>query len=311
MLLAAALVAPAPAHAQYPTRPVRLVVPFPPGSANDQIARFVQPQMSQALGQQLVIENRPGAGGNLGADAAAKSPADGYTLMIGNIAQAISATLYTSLDYDFIKDFAPISLIATGSFMLATHPSLPAQSVKELIAFSKKRPGEINVATSGAAIQLAAKLFQRMAGVKMTEINYKGTPQAITSMVSGETSLGFPSTSATVPQVNAGKLRSLAVTSEQRSSMAPKVPTVAEAGLPGYNVTSWYGLVAPAGTPKDIIVKLHATLAQSLKHPAVKKRFDVTDLEPVGSTPEKFGELIRSETAKWGKLIKESGMKAN
>lgn len=313
VLVAAALLLAAivPAQAQYPTRPIRLIVPFPPGSANDQVARFVQPQMSQALGQQIVIENRPGAGGNLGAAVAAKSPPDGYNLMMGNIAQAISATLYRNLEYDFVRDFVPISLIATGSFMVATHPSLPAKSVKELIAFSKQRPGQVNVATSGAAIQLAAKLFQRMAMVKMTEVNYKGTPQAITSMVSGETSVGFPSTSATVPQVRAGKLRALAVTSTGRSSMAPNVPTVIEAGLPGYNVTSWYGLVAPTGTPKDVIAKLQQTLVQALKHPAVKKRFDTTDLDSVGSTPEKYGELIRSETARWGKLIKETGMKAN
>ena len=306
-----ALAAALPAQAQYPARPIRVIVPFPAGSANDQVARFVQPQMSQGLGQQVVIENRPGAGGNLGASAAAKLPPDGYNLMMGNIAQAISATLYTNLDYDFVKDFIPISLVATGSFMLATHPSLPPKSVKELIAFSKQRPGEINVATSGAAIQLAAKLFQRMAGVKMTEVNYKGTPQAIISMVSGETSMGFPSTSATVPQVRAGKLRALAVTSTNRSSMAPKVPTIAEAGLPGYEVTSWYGLVAPKGTPPDLVTKLHDAVVKALQHPSVKKRFDTTDLDSVGSTPDQYGALIRKETERWGKLIREFGMKAN
>jgi len=309
--LAVASAAIAPAQAQYPNRPIRLIVPFPAGSANDQVARFVQPQMSQNLGQQIVIENRPGAGGNVGAGAAARLPADGYNLLMGNIAQAISATLYSRLDYDFIKDFAPISLVATGSFMLATHPSLPTRSVKELIAFSRQRPGEINVATSGAAIQLAAKLFQRMAKVKMTEVNYKGTPPAITSMVSGETSVGFPSTSATMVQVRAGKLRGLAVTSEKRSTLAPNVPTIAEAGLPGYNVTSWYGLVAPTGTPNDVIAKLRDALVQALDHPAVKKRFGSTDLAPGATMPEAYGALIRSETERWGKLIREAGMKAN
>lgn len=309
--LAVALAGIAPAQAQYPARAIRLIVPFPAGSGNDTVARFVQPQLSAALGQQMVIDNRAGAAGNLGAEVAARSPADGYTVMMGNIAHSISMTLYSRLGYDLIKDFAPVMLLASGSFTLATHPSLPAKSVKELIALAKKRPGEINVATAGAAIRLAAKMLDSMAGIRTTEVNYKGTPQAITAVISGEASVGFPATSAVIPHARTGKLRALAVTSGQRSSMAPDVPTVAESGVPGYEVTSWYGLMVPAGTPKEIIARLHAAAANALGQPEVKKRFATTDLEPVGSTPEQFGALVRSEVAKWAKVIKESGMRAD
>jgi tripartite-type tricarboxylate transporter receptor subunit TctC len=307
--LGAALAAGAPAHAQYPAKTIRLVVPFPAGSANDTVARFVAPEFSAALGKQVVMDNRAGAAGNLGAELAAKSPPDGYTLLVGSIAQAISATLYSRLGYDFVKDFAPVTLLATGSFTLAVHPSVPARTAKELIAFARRRPGEINIATSGAAIQLAAKLLGSMAGIRMTEINYKGTPQAITALVSGEASVGFPATSAVLPHARAGKLRALGVTSAQRSSMAPEIPTLAESGVPGYEVTSWYGLVVPAGTPHDIVARLNSVAAAALGNPEVKKRFATTDLEPAGSTPAQFGALIRSEVAKWAKVIRESGMR--
>lgn len=309
--LAAALSTIALAHAQYPTRALRLIVPFAAGSGNDTVARFIQPQMSAALGQQIVIENRAGAAGNLGAEVAAKAPADGYTVMMGNIAHSISMTLYSKLGYDLVRDFAPVTLLASGSFTLAAHPSLPATSVRELIAVAKKRPGEINVATAGAAIRLAAKMLDNMAGIRTTEINYKSTPQAITALISGEASVGFPATSSVIPHARSGKLRALAVTSAQRSSMAPDIPTVAESGLPGYEVTSWYGLMVPAGTPKEIISRLHAAAQGALAHAEVKKRFSTTDLELVGSTPEQFGALVRSEVAKWGKLIREAGMRAD
>lgn len=307
---AAVLAGTAPACAQYPVKAIRLIVPFPAGSANDTVARFILPEFSAALGRQVVIDNRAGAAGNVGAEIAAKSPADGYTAMMGNIAQSISATLYSRLGYDFVKDFAPVTMLASGSFTLAVHPSFPAKSVKELIAFAKRRPGQINVATSGAAIQLAAKLLEGMARIRMTEVNYKGTPQSITALISGETSVGFPSTSAVVPHVRAGKLRALGVTTAQRSSMAPDIPTLVESGVPGYEVSSWYGLVVPTGTPNEIIARLNAAAAAALGNPEVKKRFSTTDLEPAGSTPERFGAHIRSETAKWAKVIRESGMRA-
>lgn len=298
----------APAHAQYPTRPIRFIVPFAAGSGNDTVARFIQPNLSAALGQQVVIENRAGAAGNLGAAVAAEAPPDGYTMLMANIAHSISVTLYRRLSYNFLKDFAPVTQLASGSFTLAAHPSLPAKSVKELIALAKKRPGQINVATAGAAIQLSAKLLDSMAGIKTTEVNYKSTPQAVTALISGEVSIGFPATSSVIPYAKAGKLRALAVTSAHRSSMAPDIPTLAESGVPAYNVTSWYGLVVPAGTPKAIIARLHEAAVSAIKNPEVKNRFGKTDLELVGSTPEKFGAFIHSEVAKWAKVIKASGM---
>lgn len=309
-LLAVALAGITAAQAQYPTRPVRLIVPFPAGSGNDTVARFVQPQLAAALGQQVVIDNRAGAAGNLGAEVAAKAAPDGYTLMMGNIAHAISMSLYGRLGYDLVKDFAPVTMLAGGSFTLATHPSLPARSVKELVAFARKRPGEINVATSGAAIRLAAKLLESSARIRMTEVSYKGTPQAITALLSGEGSVGFPSTSAVLPHVQSGRLRALAVTSAQRSSIAPDIPTVAESGVPGYDVTSWYGLMVPAGTSREIIARLHEAAVKALGHPEVRGRFAKTDLEPGGSSPESFGAHVRNEVAKWDKVIRESGMKA-
>jgi tripartite-type tricarboxylate transporter receptor subunit TctC len=309
-LLAVAVAGAAPAYAQYPTKPVRLIVPFPAGSGNDTVARFVQPQLAAALGQQVVIDNRAGAAGNLGAEVAAKAPPDGYTVVMGNIAHAISMSLYSRPGYDLVKDFAPVTMLAGGSFTLATHPSLPARSVKELVAFARKRPGEINVATSGAAIRLAAKLLESSAGIKMTEVNYKGTPQAITALISGEGSVGFPSTSAVLPHVKSARLRALAVTGAQRSSIAPDIPTVAESGVPGYDVTSWYGLMTPAGAPREVIARLHEAAVKALGHPEVKARFAKTDLEPGGSTPENFGAHVRTEVAKWGKVIRESGMRA-
>jgi len=299
----------APAHAQYPARTIRFIVPFAAGSATDSVARFIQSEFSAALGQQVVIDNRPGAAGNLGAEIAAKAPADGYTVLMGNSSHAISMTLYSKLGFDLARDFAPVTLLATGSFTLTTHPSLPAKSVKELVAFAKKRPGALNVATSGATIRLAAKLFDSMAGIRTTEVNYKGTPQVITAVISGEASVGFPGTSAAIPHVRTGKLRALAVTTPRRSSMAPDIPTVAESGIPGYDATTWYGLVTPAGTPKEIIARLHGAIVSTLAHPAVKERFAATDLEPNASTPEEFAGYIKSEIAKWGKVIRTAGIK--
>jgi tripartite-type tricarboxylate transporter receptor subunit TctC len=298
----------APVHAQYPSRTIRWIVPFAAGSGTDTVARIVQPQLSVALGEQVVIDNRPGAAGNLGAQVAATAPADGYTVFMGISAHSISMTLYRKPGFDLSRDFVPVTLLAEGSFTLAAHPSLPARSVKELVAFAKKRPGAINVATAGATIRLAAKMFDNMAGTQMTEVTYKGTPQAITAIVSGEASVGFPATSAVIPHARAGRLRALAVTTPRRSAMAPDIPTVAESGLPGYDVTTWYGLMVPAGTSKEIVARLHGAAAAAAAHPAVKERFATTDLEPRISTPEEFGDYIRREIAKWAKLIKTSGI---
>ena len=297
------------AHAQYPTKTVRLIVPFAAGSGTDTVARFVQPQLAAVLGQQLVIDNRPGAAGNLGAEIAARTPPDGYTVLMGNISHSISMTLYPKLGFDIMRDFAPVTSLAHGSFTLAAHPSLPAKSVKELIAFAKRRPGEINVATGGAALRLAAKMLDSMAGIQTTEVNYKSTPQTVTAVISGETSLGFPATSAAAPHARAGKLRALAVTTPKRASMMPEVPTLSEAGVPGYDVTTWYGLLVPTGTSGEIIARLNGATVTAMAHPAVKERFATTDLDPNTSTPEQFGTYIRGEVTKWAKVIKESGIR--
>ncbi len=307
--LTLALVGIASVHAQYPTRTIRFIVPFAAGSGNDTVARLVQPQLSAALGQQVVIDNRPGAAGNLGAELAVKAPPDGYTLLMGNSAHSISMTLYSRLGFDIVRDFAPVTSLAHGSFTLAAHPSLPAKSVKELIAFARRRPGEVNVATAGATLRLAAKMLDSMAGIQTTEVNYKGTPQAITAVISGETSIGFPATSSAMPYARSGKLRALAVTTPRRSSMAPDVPTLSESGVPGNDVTTWYGVLVPAATSKEIIARLNGAAVNALTHPAVKERFAQTDLEPIYSTPEQFGAYIRGEVAKWAKVIKESGFR--
>jgi tripartite-type tricarboxylate transporter receptor subunit TctC len=307
-VLALALAAITPAEAQYPNRTIRWIVPFAAGSGTDTAARIVQPQLSAALGEQVVIENRPGAAGNLGAQVAAAAPADGYTVFMGISSHSISMTLYRKPGFDLARDFVPVSLLAEGSFTLATHPSVPAKSVKDLVAFARKRPGELNVATAGATIRLAAKMFDNLAGTRMTEVTYKGTPQAITAIISGEVSVSYPATSAAIPHARSGKLRALAVTTPRRSHMAPEIPTIAESGLPGYDVTTWYGLMFPTGTSKEIVARMNAAAVTALAHPAVKERFSTTDLEPRSSTPDEFGTYIRREIAKWAKVIKASGI---
>jgi len=309
IVLAAALVQAAPAHSQYPARPIRFIVPFAAGSANDIVGRIIGPPLSEALGRPVVIDNRPGAAGNIGAELAAHSPPDGYTVMMGNISHAISMTLYSKPGYDLVKDFAPVSLLASGSFLMVVHPSVPAKSVKELIALARARPGQLNVATSGAGVILASELFLGMAGVKMTNVTYRSTPQAITGLVSGEVSVGFPGTSAAVPHVRSAKLRGLGVTSLQRSPMTPDIPTVAEAGVPGYEASPWYGLMVPARTPMEIISRLHTESVKALNRPDVKERFGTTDFQLIGAGPEQFGTHIRSEIAKWGKIVKATGLR--
>jgi len=286
-----------------------MIVPFAAGSVNDLVARVVAPPMSEALGQPIVIDNRAGAAGNLGAELAAKSPPDGYTLMLGNISHAISVTLYERPGYDFLKDFAPVSQLAAGSFMLAVHPSLPARSVKSLIALAKAHPGQLNVSVGGAGIIATAELFKSAAGIRMTNVNYKGTPQILTALASGEVSVGFPPTPAGAPQAQAGKIRGLGVTSRHRSPMAPDIPAIEEAGLPGFESITWYCLLAPAGTPRDIVSRLNAEAVKALARADVKSRFSATDMTPLPSTPGELGSFLRSEVAKWGKVVKASGMR--
>jgi len=310
-VLAASLMGNTPASAQYPARPIRLLVPFAAGSTNDIVGRIIGTPLSEALGRSVVVDNRPGAAGNIGAELVAHSPPDGYTLMIGNLSLAISVTLYSKLGYDLVKDLAPVSWLASGSYLMTVNPSVPAKSVKELIALARARPGQLDVATTGAGIFLASQLFQGMTGVKMTNVTYRSTPFALTALVSGEVSVGFPGTSAAFPHVASAKLRGLAVTSARRSPKLPDFPTIAEAGVPGYEASAWYGLLVPARTPPEIISRLHAESVKALNRPDVKERIGATDLELVGSTPEQFGAHIRSEIEKWGKIVKATGLRPN
>ncbi|OGA22855.1 MAG: hypothetical protein A3I02_00245 [Betaproteobacteria bacterium RIFCSPLOWO2_02_FULL_67_26] len=300
-----------PAHAQYPVRPLRLIVPFAAGSVNDLVARVLAPPMSEALGQPIVIDNRAGAAGNLGAEIAAQAPSDGYTLVMGNASHAISMSLYGRLNYDFVKDFAPVSRLAAGAFLLAVHPSVPAKSVKELIALAKSRPDELNVGVGGASIVMAAELFKSTAGIRMTSVSYKGTPAILTALAGGEVTIAFPPTSAAMPMARSGKVRALAVTGKRRSTMAPEIATVAEAGLPGYEAATWYALLTRAGTPPKVVARLNAEAVRALARPEVRKRFAATDLATESSTPQELGKYMRSEVAKWAKVVKAAGLRVN
>jgi tripartite-type tricarboxylate transporter receptor subunit TctC len=293
----------------YPNKPIRLIVPYTPGGGYDILARLLGQKLTERWGRQVVVDNRPGANGNIGAAAAAKSPPDGYTLLMGGIGpNAINAGLY-ELSFDPVKDFAPVMLAATYQNILVVDPSLPAKSVKDLIALAKSKPGKINYASagSGSTQHLSGELFKTMAGIDLVHIPYKGSAPGMTALLGGEVSLMFNSTPTTLPHVKTGKLRGLAVTGGKRSPEAPELPTVAEAGVPGYEVTGWYGVLAPAATPKGIVVKLNSELAKILRLPDIKERLKELGVEAGGGTPEQFGDFIKKEIAKWAKVVKESG----
>ena len=301
------------AQAQYPVRPIRLVVPFPPGGGTDTMARAIGPKLGEALGQQVVPENRGGAGANIGAEIAAKSPPDGYTLMLATITNAIGASLYTRLNYNLVRDFAPITQLATTPHILVVHPSVPVKSVKEFIAFAKARPGELTYSSSGngSAAHLAGELFNSLTGVKTVHVPYKGGGPSMIALVGGEVSLAFATMPSAINYVRAGRLRGLAVTTAKRSPSTPELPTIAETGVAGYEAGSWYGLSAPAGTPKEIIGRLHAETIKVVALPDVKERLFNAGFEVVTSSPEQFGEFTRTEIQKWGKLVKAAGLKVD
>jgi len=300
----------APVQAQYPEKPLRFILPFPPGGGTDTLGRVIGQKLSDMLGQQVVMDNRPGAGANLGAEIAAKSPPDGYTLFMGNVAHTINVSLYSRLNYDLARDFAPVTLLASTPNILVVHPSLPVKSVKELIALAKAQPGRLDYASSGSgsSSHLAAELFDNMAGVKMTHVPYKGGGPAVIALISGQVSVGFATTPSVISYVKAGKLRGLAVTGAHRSPAIPGLPTISEAGVPGYEAGTWYGLLVPSGTPKEIIARLHADAVKVLKLPDVKARLDATGYEAIGSTPEEYAAYTRTEIAKWAGVIKASGV---
>jgi tripartite-type tricarboxylate transporter receptor subunit TctC len=307
--------APLTACAQgYPTKPIRLVVPFPPGGSLDVVARAIGQKLTEAWGQPVVIDNRPGAGGNIGADLVAKSAPDGYTILEGALStHAVNVSLYRKMPYDPIKDFAPITLVATTPNVLVLSPALPVNSVSELVAYAKAHPGGLSFGSgsNGSAGHLAGELFKAEAGVDMVHIPYKGAAPALQPLLAGDTQLMFDKLANSTPQLKAGRLNALAVTTAKRSALIPELPTLAETGLPGFDIYTWWGFMAPAGTPKEIIAKWNAEVTRILATPEMKAFFAQQGAEPAPTTPEQFAALIRSEIPKYAKIVKDSGAKVD
>jgi tripartite-type tricarboxylate transporter receptor subunit TctC len=303
------------AHAQpYPSQPIKMIVPFTAGGTTDILARTIGQKLSEAWRQPVIVENRPGAGGNIGADVVAKAKPDGYTILMGTIGtQSINSSLYAKMPYDAAKDFAPVTLVAMVPNVLVVNPAVNAKTVRELVALAKAKPGELNFASSstGGSPHLSGEMFKQMTGADIVHVPYKGSAPAITDLLGGQVSLMFDNLPSALPQVKAGKLRALAVTSARRSQAAPDIPTLAESGVPGYEVDSWFGILAPAGTPKEIVNQLNAEIVRILKIPQVRERLLEQGAEPVGDTPEHFADHIRNETVKWARVVKASGAKAD
>jgi tripartite-type tricarboxylate transporter receptor subunit TctC len=311
LLLALALFAGA-LHAQsYPSRPVKILVGVPPGGPTDTVARAIAPDLSEALGQPVVIENRPGASAMIATEAVAKAAPDGYTLAFIYITHATNPALMAHLPYDTLRDFAPVSLVGWQSMVLLAHPSFPAANVKELVDMAKARPGAIDygASDSGSAPHLAGELFKMMANIDLTPVHYKGTAPALTDLLAGHIPLMFVSNVSALPHVKSGKLKALAVTGRTRAAVAPEIPTVAEGGLAGYEVYGWYGIAAPAKTPRPVIDRLHAEVAKIARDPKMKQRLAGQGLELVGNSPEEFDAFIRAEVGKWGEVLKRAGLK--
>ena len=318
MLFAIALLAggatavPAALAQTWPVKPMRIVVPFPPGGGTDIGTRILAQKLQEAWGQAVVVENKPGAAGIVGTELVAKSAPDGYTFMMGNIGtHAINVSLYKQLSYDPVKDFAPVSMVADLPLLLLVHPSVPANSVQELIALAKSQPGKLNFSSSGAggSMHVAAELFKSMAGVDMVHIPYKGGAPAVADLISGQVPLSFATVLETIQFVKAGKVRALAVTNNRRSVALPDLPTISESGLPGYQSISWLALFAPAGTPKDIVNKASIETMRILKLPDVRERLLAQGAEPIGSTPEQLATILAGDIAKYARVIRESGYK--
>lgn len=317
--IAAALIAvivlgampPAASAQTYPTKPVKIVVPTGAGGITDIIARIVGQKLTEAWGQQVIIDNRPGAGGIIGSDTVAKAAPDGHTLLMVFPSHPVNPSLYAKLPYDTVKDFAPVTMVTTVTLALIVNPAVPARSVPELVALAKAQPGKLNYGAvgTGSLGHLAAEVFKSATGVNMVHVPYKGAPQAAASLLSNETQLFFDALITAIPQVKAGKVRVLAVTSPRRHPSMPDVPAIAEAGVPGYDVTGWNGILAPAGTPREIVAKLSADIVRVLKMPDVRDRLSAQGADPVGNTPEEFSAIIRHDVAKWAKVVKDAGIK--
>jgi tripartite-type tricarboxylate transporter receptor subunit TctC len=294
----------------YPQRPVRFIVPFAPGGSTDTLARAIGQKLGEALGQQVVVDNRSGGNGNIGMEIVAHAAPDGYTIVLGYIANlAIGPSIYAKLPFDPVRDFAPVTQLAQSPNILVVHPSVPAKTFREFIAYAKAHPGQVNFASAsvGSIGHLTGELLNNAAGIRMQHIAYKGSGQAVIDLLGGQIQSMFSGMSSVMSHIKAGKLRALAVTGAQRSPAAPDVPTIAESGFPGFEATAWYGVLAPAGTPRPVIDRLHDQIVRALKVPEVRERLEGVGFELVGSTPEAFGAYIKSEIKKWAKVVKSSG----
>ena len=314
VILVLALVAGAVVAQQWPSKPIKWVVPFAPGGTTDILARTIGEKLSVTLGQPIIVDNKPGAGGGVGADQVAKSPADGYTIMGGTIStHAINASLYSNLPYDPVRDFAPITLIVRVPNMLVVNPELPAKDVRELIALLKASPGKYSFASSGngTSQHLSGELFKTMTGVEMQHIPYRGSPPALADVVGGQVAMTFDNITTAWPLVKGGKLRALAVTTAKRSPIAPDVPTLAESGLPGYEIGSWQGVFAPAGVSTEIVKRLNTEIVRIINAPDVRQKLVDMGAEPAPNTPEEFAAMVKAEVAKWADVVRKSGAKVD
>ena len=313
LVLCSFFVVAAGAQEAYPSRPVRFILPFPPGGGTDILGRIIAERLSASLGQPVVTENRGGAGGNVGAEAAAHSAPDGYTIVLVAPSLAISPSLYSKLNYDPVRDFAPISLVATVPNVMITNPSVEAKNLQEFIALARSKPGQMNFGSggSGTSNHLAGELFNIVTGAKLVHVPYKGVNLAMQDVLSGRVQLVFIGVPAALPHIKAGRLRALAVVAPQRSPALPEVPTVAEAGLKDFEVTTWYGVLAPAGTPRPIITRLNGELAKVMHAPDVKERLAGMATDPLTSTPAEFAAYLKQEIAKWGDVVRKAHLKAD
>jgi len=303
----------ASAARDYPVKPLRLIVPFPPGGGNDILARTAGQRLSEIVGQQIIVDNRGGAGGLIGAELAAKAVPDGYTIFLASIGNlAFTPALRARLPYDPVRDFAPVTLLATSAFIMVVNPTVPAKSVKELIALAKARPGAFNYASAGqgSSLHMTAEIFKLATATDLVHVAYKGSAPALTDLVAGQVQIMFGTMPATLPLVKAGKLRALGVSGAKRSAAAPDVPTIAEAGVPGFEVLNWYGIVAPSKTPAEIVQKLNRDFLAALNSPQMMEALHAQGLEAAGGTPESFAALIRSEIAKYAKVVKAADIRA-
>jgi tripartite-type tricarboxylate transporter receptor subunit TctC len=311
--IAAAVVALGAQAQGYPSRPVKIVVPFAPGGFTDVVARILQTQLSGALGQPIVIENKPGAGSTIGTAEVANAKPDGYTLAMVSTTHVITPSIYKKMPYDALKDFTPVMKLAEGPYVLVVHPSLPARTVKELVDLAKAEPGKIDYASSGngSSQHLVGALFGQMAGVNLNHVPYKGSGQAMQDLVGGQVKVSFVGAPNAVPYLNAGKLRALGVTTKKRSADLPEIPSIDEAGVPGYDATLWLGLLAPPGTPADIVAKVRDGVTRALSSPDAKKLVNSAGVDVALSTPEEFAALMKSELERWGKVVRETGATVN